>query len=173
MSTLFVNKLKAAVGSLITSNHDLKVEGDITSTGYMFKQTNVYFLATNSVARAYNVNPYIFNATTFNDGGGYSTTTGKFTAPVAGIYYFHAHLLSTRTTSTGDCGFDWMVNDSQVKRIYDGKGGSANVHSECRGDLMYKLSVNDTVHIKGYATPGSGGFISSSTHNQFSGVLLG
>ena len=167
MSTLFVNKLKAAVGSLV------EVEGDITSTGYMRKEKNVYFFATASSTNAYNANPVIFNGTTFNDGDGYSTTTGKFTAPVAGIYFFTAHLLSTRNTSTGDAGFDWHVNNSAIKRIYDANSGTGNFHAEARGDLIYKLSVDDTVHIAAYGTPGSANWVGSTTHCQFSGVLLG
>ena len=144
------------------------------ASGRMKKATNVYFFAYfNSGTNAYNADPIIFNNTTFNDGNGYSTTTGKFTAPVAGIYLFTAHMLSSRSTSQGDCGFDWMVNNSAVKRIYDANSGSGNYHAEARGDLIYKLAVNDTVHLKAYATPGSTNWNTSATHNQFSGVLLG
>ena len=95
MSTLFVNKLKAAVGSLITSNHDLKVEGDITATGTIRSDAVPAFRIGRSANYAHtsgNLIQYDDDAGNqhYNQGGHYSTTTYKFTAPVDGVYFFHS-----------------------------------------------------------------------------------
>lgn len=106
-----------------------------------------------------------------NTGNHYNASTYTFTAPVSGLYYFEAHYLTSRTTVTGDNGFDFIHNGSAAKRTYGPKDGGANNHCESRGTLVIKLQAGDTMKISCYSSP-AGDVLSNNFHCQFSGYLL-
>ena len=110
--------------------------------------------------------PVIYNATTTNTGSHYNTSTGKFTAPVAGNYIFYASAYSVGTTFSQN----WLVvNGSRII-------GTDWVHSSSNmstGFWLIKLAANDTVGFHAY-----NGAVSSATiatnpeHTYFKGYLL-
>lgn len=53
-------------------------------------------------------NTLVFNATTFNQGGHYDTSNGRFTAPVSGVYHFTFYSIVNGSYTNGD--LDLYVN---------------------------------------------------------------
>lgn len=130
--------------------------------------------------QAYGVNPasatsstnLVFQYTHVNVGNCYSTSTGKFTAPIAGIYYVSASGLGPANTSTTN--FTIMLNDASWRRqvfhrdIANGSDGSLQI------DAVMNLSANDTVNINA----GSGYWDNSQSSTMtsyfgFCGFLIG
>ena len=100
-----------------------------------------------------------FENVLFNIGGGYDNTTYKFTAPVAGIYYFAVRYY---TTGNDKFTFDLLLNDttiiSRVKRLQNGSGS----YTFFELTWFENLSVGDVV----YATPTQETTISINLDNE-------
>ena len=168
-SNNIVNMTETAYGITFGTNGSERMR--IDSSGRVTKPYQPAFRATAGTTTT--VGNYVkYDTIVFNIGGHYNTSTYTFTAPIVGLYFFEAHFLSNRTTGTGDTGYDFYVNGAAVKRVYDGKGGSENLHAEARGTFLVQLSANDTVKVYCYASV-SGDILISNTHCQFSGYLLG
>jgi hypothetical protein len=60
----------------------------IDSSGYVTTPYQVSFNAYASASLSGGQNPVVFNTVRHNKGSGYSTSTGRFTAPVDGTYFF-------------------------------------------------------------------------------------
>jgi hypothetical protein len=118
--------------------------------------------------------PNVINYDTaiINIGNHYNTTTKRFTAPINGVYYFEAHFLTNRTTTTGDSGFDFRINGGAIKRVYDQKSGGTNNHVEASGTLLVYLTQGQTVDVHSYGAV-SGVIIANDIHCQFAGMLIG
>ena len=114
-----------------------------------------------------------FGGTDFNTGNHFNTSNGIFTAPVAGKYYFHFHLLQSRTTSTGEGYVDFYKNGSYHYRNYEFKDGTINQHVEYKGGMFASLAANDTIFLYLQASVGSLSIISNFHHCKFGGYLLG
>ena len=114
-----------------------------------------------------------FGGTDFNTGTHFNTSTGVFTAPIAGKYWFFFHLLQTRTTSNGEGYVDIYKNGSYVYRNYEYKEATLNQHVEYKGGYIINLAVNDTIKLFLQASVGSLGIIANTQHCKFSGYLLG
>ena len=83
-----------------------------------------------------------FNSTYVNTGGHYSTTTGRFTAPVAGRYMFHFDGLFDNITSNHH--ISMRKNGVQV----DGSEGySDNVNQCIVKAMVWNLAVGDYISI--------------------------
>ena len=94
-----------------------KDTGDTTSTGYI-----------------------VWNASKINVGGHYSTSTGKFTAPVAGNYYFAVRALTASATQNNI----WIGinhNGNSVLQTYH----SHINHSNISGEAVITMAANDYV----------------------------
>jgi hypothetical protein len=111
----------------------------------------------------------IFNSTQFNTGGHYSTDTGRFTAPIAGRYFFTFYLLSAsgytgnfwgglrqNGTSLAFAEIDWNGNYRTI--------AASTVVQLAAGDYVDVLIAQGST----YAGGGSVG-----EWNAFSGYLLG
>jgi hypothetical protein len=88
----------------------------------------------------------VFNQTDFNIGSGYSTSTGKFTAPIAGVYFFHSHLYLSGADGASWVSPFFFINGSQRSRtIHDPQGGGYG-----HGIITdtFQLSANDYVEVR-------------------------
>ena len=109
----------------------------------------------------------VFNVVYVNIGSNYSTTNGRFTAPVAGTYFFQTAYIKN--------------NDTNVARRRFNKNGSALYSSrqmrtdsgQSYGDpgtvaIIVTLAVGDYVQVDQYA----GSSLGSTTYDYFHGYLI-
>ena len=116
-------------------------------------------------------NAVVWTSVKFDVSGSYSISTGKFTAPIAGIYQFQFNL------------FFSSFNPAQVEVVHTPSGGSATTVAELKSQgfsgsyhilndsRCMQLAVGDTVHIK----KASGTILNTNNgkFGSFSGFLVG
>ncbi len=107
-----------------------------------------------------------FETTVINIGNGYSNSTYKFTAPVAGLYQLQTFCLSTNNADANS--LQIMINNVRYAQGRIDVGSSA--HNTISIFTIANLSVGDLVHVEL-----AGGAITASTSdfNNFSGFLIG
>ena len=122
----------------------------------------------------------IFDTTQHNVGGHYSTSTGKFTVPIAGVYLFGVTLAtSSATTVIVYMSAEVTINGSvgSNKRYHGGwgeKDSSTNTHHREHFTIQHSLAVNDTVqfsHESNVDVTAMGGNL--GRHTSFWGHLIG
>jgi hypothetical protein len=107
----------------------------------------------------------VFNNEYYDRGSCYSTSNGKFTAPVAGIYRFGFNAFTNQGATTAS-----RVYLYKNEGIYIQKGNSIDRHGNCI-DTLIKLAANDTVSIRGSGSYPVYIYISQA-HNIFYGHLI-
>lgn len=152
----------------------LSVSSTIDVQGNL-KSDNAFFYAKRSGAQTgYNAVSQgdvvvVFNAAVSNIGNYYNTSTGKFTAPVDGIYMFWGSAYSA-TMTFSQC---WLV--------INGSRGGGNQGTDCVnqasnftvGHFLIQLSQGDTVGFHSYNGSVSNGTINDNyEHTYFRGSLL-
>ena len=80
-----------------------------------------------------------------NQGSHFSTSTGRFTAPIAGKYYFSFSAMFD-SNSGGDAGFDFKVNGTSA---YGGEAldSGTDTYLQLAGSILLSLSANDYVEL--------------------------
>ena len=114
----------------------------------------------------------------WNTGGHYSTTTGKFTAPVTGVYYFEGQVMSTGH-SNGDNIQDMLSLESNNGRIsycrqresYFSSATNANGYYTNSVGGSTRLSSGDTVWIQRHSSQNWS--YSNRYYSYFTGWLIG
>lgn len=91
-----------------------------------------------------------YNVAALNRGNHYSTTTGRFTAPVAGVYEFH-HQLTARTASTSTYEPKLYVNGVEKVRSFHNGGGQS--HGNQTSMHIY-LNAGDYIQAGAYVGAG-------------------
>ena len=109
----------------------------------------------------------VYNSTTDNVGNHFNTSTGKFTAPIAGVYAFQAAAYLTFNS-----GQSWLVINGSRAAYADWSFGTTGAFT-C-GFWVIKLSANDSVGYHPYSASETNGTIySAANHTYFRGYLLG
>ena len=89
-----------------------------------------------------------FNTANLNRGGHFNTSTYKFTAPIAGVYFFHYHNNHDTGNSGGSSALyaDFYKNGAFINknRMYTNFSGG---WEELSGSITIELQVNDTMHV--------------------------
>jgi hypothetical protein len=148
----------------------------ISSAGYVTTPSQpVFYAFRNSSATYSNNTALIFDATGVNTGSNYSTSTGRFTAPVAGNYNF-SFVVLTQGLSNGDvCEWGMSVNGSAVvlggRMSYQANyTGSAGYLWSC-GSGTFSLNASDYVEVRNQS--GANRTVNTTAWVNFSGFLIG
>ena len=160
---------------VISTNGNVQRGVRIDSLGRLTNPYTPFFHATRSGSAQTGYNAasqgdvvVIYNSAITNTGSHYSTSTGKFTAPVAGVYAFFAGAYS----STMVFNQMWLVLNGSRADGTDWNYGSGNVNFQI-GHWIIKLSANDTIGFHPYnGSVTSGSIDVNSSHVYFRGVLL-
>ena len=123
-----------------------------------------FYASWDNQAFRYGSGTTLWNTTRFNTGGHYNSATGRFTAPVSGVYHFD--LNTQHDGASGGNGFhDLLVNGSQVNARYEHVSGGTYQAGSL--SLTINLSAGD------YVECGSSSAIWWSDNSYFSGYLVG
>lgn len=160
---------------------------EIFTTGEYVQPRNCRFTATLSatipnVTGDSTVYTAIFDTEVVDTGNNYDNTTGLFTAPVDGVYFFSATIaLEGITAAMNQTNFLFGVNGTTV--IYQPSSlQSVGVHAPSFGLVgtsIFKLTAGDTVGVLIEITGGAkvadldGSGYPGTQANLFSGILLG
>jgi len=175
---LFFEDTNGGTGGVLRFDHDVNsftfaTAGTtermrIDSSGYVTMPYQPAFMAYRTAGTLSATGVYICNSVTFNDGSHYNSTTGRFTAPVAGRYQMNFFLLAQ---SGNNFDLNIRVNGTQYAGfdIRDNTALSGNFTLTTSGVL--KLSANDIVdpYISSYVS----GPIFGSGLSGFSMYFLG
>ena len=108
----------------------------------------------------------VFQSEAFDIGGHYNNSTGVFTAPVAGYYYFYCQMLG----GNNDNRVMFYFNKNDSSNLMEVSGTSDNYNS-VKGSLLVSLAANDTMRIKNQSTTVDL-YQDSGYQNQFMGWLV-
>lgn len=141
----------------------------IDSSGRVMMPYQPCFHATHS-NNSLTTGEIVWGNSIFNTGSNYSTSTGRFTAPVSGNYFFRAHTLISNASS-GEARIAIYKNSA-------GYGGLRFITIKpanqwwtliCEGHVS--MTANEYVSVYMETNPGT--LYSDSAYNSFSGHLVG
>jgi len=138
----------------------------IDSAGRVTMPYQPAFLATCNTGNVSATNDIVFNSVITNIGGHYNSSTGVFTAPVAGMYQFNHVGLSMNTGSSLTIAF--KINATITQWMYS--NGATDYRNACFSTAVY-LSANDTVKLT--VTTGTLYALGDGGNPRFSGFLIG
>ena len=149
------------------------------TAGRITKDNNPYFSVYRSTDQSFsgsNIDIIVYNTVVDNIGGHYSTSNNKFTAPVAGIYFFRWQGMMMGMSSYTFFNMSLFINNGLREEIMTGPSAGANgSYHTAQGTSIIRLNANDTADIRIYynSVAGSPNIRGGATMNRFEGYLLG
>jgi len=155
----------------IIDNTAAAVRLSVDNAGRVTKPYQPSFLAKSNGSTAYSNNvTIVFQTVQHNTGSHYNSSTGRFTAPVAGKYFFYAQMLGD---SSGNRTIAYMnINDSGTDAGQNVEiSAYTGAYNSAQGTVIFNLAAGDFVSIKTSGT--SAWYGSGSFQNFFCGYLIG
>ena len=119
----------------------------IDSSGRIQQPNLVAFKAGRSAGAVNNNTDIVFDYAYYNNGNHYSTTTGKFTAPVDGVYVLTFNILTNPVAGSQDDIGIYKNNTSTVLAKVRSHGDRA-AYNTVSTTIVENLSANDTVYAR-------------------------
>ena len=175
MSNLLVQNIKHTNG---TTAQTIDSSGNTTvSQNILTPAIPVFWAYSNTTSVSGNNTAIVFNLTDLNNGNHYSTSTGRFTAPIAGIYEFNVQALFRKLSVNAGYGeITLFKNGSNVSvrgLAYGGEGSADNSHFNTSFVYRTSLAVNDYVQPHTYFVSSGSDFYINQKLAHFSGRLIG
>ena len=137
------------------------------------------FLSSNTPNSNFTASPpssdFVFDSESYDIGGNYNTSNGKFTAPISGLYHINANMYGSGFGS----GVAWasvyiFVNGTQVSRTIEDPEGGAYAFPQITDNLQLTAGQEVTIRlgVSGDTTVIVSGSSDGSITN-FSGFLIG
>lgn len=145
----------------------------IDSSGRILTPTRPCFQARGANEAYVTTNPVPFPTAEVNIGSCYNASTYKFTAPIAGIYYFYAYVYHKNTTGEYNS-IQFSKNDSTDYEsasgsLYNNDGGA--IYATPPTIAVLSLSANDTIKVAFHSSTGD--YYNGEDESVFGGFLLG
>lgn len=137
------------------------------SNGYVTTPYQVSFNAYASASLSGSQNPVVFNSTRHNKGSGYSTSTGRFTAPVDGTYFFS---VTNNVQNAAGCDGILRKNGSNIIGVEYDYATNSNWMGLTATTIL-ELVAGDYVDY--YIGAGAAVTVEGTPWNNFVGYLLG
>ena len=142
---------------------NLHVQGNGLFSGYVLQNGVPCFHASRNAGNLSGNITIIYNLVWINNTNSYNNSTGIFTAPVSGNYYFNVFGMGNLNLIY----LDIRKNGSSIgARPYENNGGTYQAAS---GSVIVYLQTNDQVYVHLIDTTTMYG----GDHNGFSGFLIG
>ena len=145
----------------------------VDSAGRILTPTRPAFQARGANEAYVQTNPVPFPTAEVNIGSCYNTSTYKFTAPIAGVYYFYASVYH-KTTAGEYNNIQFSKNDSTdyesaVSSLYNNDSGA--IYTASPTIAVLSLSANDTIKVA--FDNSTGDYWNGEDESVFGGFLLG
>ena len=145
----------------------------VDSAGRILTPTRPAFQARGNNEAYVQTNPVPFPTVEINVGSCYDNSTYKFTAPIAGVYYFYASVYHKNTA--GEYGnIQFSKNDAtdyegMIGGTYNNDSGS--IYSTPPTIILLNLSANDTIKVAFHNSTGD--YWNGEDESIFGGFLIG
>tara|TARA_B100000674_G_scaffold386251_1_gene329710 strand:+ start:712 stop:1806 length:1095 start_codon:yes stop_codon:yes gene_type:complete len=152
---------------------------ELDGNGVMTNATQPAFHATSTGSGFGHDSIMVFNTAHVNTGSHYNTSNGKFTAPVAGVYFFYHKNIGTSSSTV--IRVKVYYNDS-IFTAYKTPStrqdtSTGNDYAEGVINFVVSLSANDTIKLGAFADDSSSGIYNDNSNGQgfnyFGGYLIG
>ena len=158
-----------------SSGESLRINKD----GYVTKPNHPAFIAGRTGGnQTFTVGTFPFNATRLNVGNHYNTSTYKFVAPVAGVYYFYGQVYYNNGTGAYRVGFRKTPNGGSAIMLNTAQHAMVGNDNQQNISIIELMAVGDTVEL--YSDQNSSiqcyyniNDINYGAHTYFMGYLIG
>ena len=141
----------------------------IDNNGIITTPSQPSFRATKSGGPySHSTGTFVWDQNQHNTGSNYNTSNGRFTAPVAGVYLFHAYSIYTGNSSNDTWDFQKNGSNFPGSRLHFTNNGVGGAWDNVTNTCIVSLAANDYITLRASGQEYHGG-----DWTAFCGTLLG